>query len=114
MATRGARCRPRRDNPARTPGRHPLPLLPRAAPQVTLRPLRSRSEETVVTEDPGRATLIDKEECSMSEDSGTPSKSARADALGKVCQSIRPDEYEPQPGKPQFSGLPTLDPGRFG
>src|SRR5215470_1385819 len=77
MATRGARCRPRRDNPARTPGRHPLPLLPRAAPQVTLRPLRSRSEETVVTEDPGRATLIDKEECSMSEDIDLPDPWAR-------------------------------------
>ena len=43
-------------------------VLPRAAPQVTLRLMRSRSEETVVTEDPSRATLIDKKECSVSED----------------------------------------------
>jgi hypothetical protein len=30
--------------------------------------MRSRSEETVVTEDLSRATLIGKKECSMSED----------------------------------------------
>jgi hypothetical protein len=35
-----------------------------------LRPLNPRSEETVVTGDPSRATLIDKEECSMPEDNG--------------------------------------------
>jgi hypothetical protein len=57
---------PRR-NTARTPDRHPRP--PQPAPQVTLRLTRPRSEETVVAEDPGRATLIDKEECSLTEDS---------------------------------------------
>jgi hypothetical protein len=42
--------------------------------------MRSRSEETAVTEDPSRATLIGKEECSMSEDSKTADQDQKQEA----------------------------------
>ena len=64
---RDAQLLARRRNTARIPDRRPRPLRP--APQVTPRLIRSRSEETVVAEAPGRATLTDKEERSgMTED----------------------------------------------
>src|SRR5208282_2027394 len=86
-ATRGAHHRPRRENTARTPDRCPRPLLSRPASRVTLRLMRSRSEETVVTEDPSRATLIGKEECSMSEDrSGTTPRVSSRDALSLITE----------------------------
>jgi hypothetical protein len=51
----------------------------RTATLVTLRLMRSRGEETVVTEDPSRATLIDKEESSLSEDTRSHSLCTRPD-----------------------------------